>query len=522
MQAGALVTPNVRLERALAKGGMGAIWVAHHTGLATEVAVKFLSRALAENPQMRARFAREASAAARIRSPHVVQVFDHGVTAEGDPFIVMELLSGQELGARLEEAQRLAPAELIAILRQACKALSKAHQAGVVHRDIKPQNIYLCENDGDFFVKVLDFGIAKEERAQPESSTPFTQTGSLLGTPYYMSPEQIMKPKEVDLRADLWALAVLAYESLTGELPFDGETFGAISVKAVTGDFRPPTELCPELPKSVDAWFAKAFDPEVQRRFQSARELAESFANAFPAAQRSMRPSAPSLVEDTREFPVVTVPPAAPDSTAAKGLGFEPTVPPPGALPRADTLVAGGVAVVAPPRGVDKEIALELDVAPPAQAPTPTLTTGRVGPPQRVPAAASTAPGRAPLAMTSRASRAAVALVLVFGIGGGIGASRYISSAADAPAAPREPAREPTALSAEPSPIQQPAPLGAPATSTAVAASPAPGPSSSTAPPSTALATPQPPKLERSTARPKPPKPTSTAPVVKEVKDRGF
>ena len=214
---------------------MGSIWVADHLSLETEVAVKFVSTDLSQNEDAKERFSREASASAKIKSPHVVQVFDHGET-NGIPFIVMELLVGEDLSVKLEREGAMTIPDLLPILRQVGKGLAMAHEAGVVHRDIKPANIFLTKPDGELFVKLLDFGIAKSgTRAHPS----VTNAGDTLGTPYYMSPEQLFTPEDVDFRSDLWALAVVVYEALSGDLPYDGETIGVINVAIASGNYKP-------------------------------------------------------------------------------------------------------------------------------------------------------------------------------------------------------------------------------------------------------------------------------------------
>ncbi len=179
---------------------MGAVWEAEHLALHATVAVKFVLAELGESDEAHARFGREATAAARIKSPHVVSVLDHGLTAkDGIPFIVMELLEGEDLETRLDREPRL-PLELVAhIVQQAAKALTRAHDLGIVHRDIKPSNVFLTEVGGDTFVKLLDFGIARLSLADVGRAR-VTQTGAMLGTPVFMSPEQMTHAKDVGPR----------------------------------------------------------------------------------------------------------------------------------------------------------------------------------------------------------------------------------------------------------------------------------------------------------------------------------
>jgi serine/threonine protein kinase len=288
---GTYITPTVRLVRQLGQGGMGSVWVADHLALRTQVVVKFMAERLASDAVSVARFTREAAAAAQIKSPHVVQVFDHGVTPQGIPFIVMELLEGNDLGHHLKQRNGfLSPQELASILWQVAKALGKAHERGIVHRDIKPENIFLCDGgSGETFVKLLDFGIAKGGEVLSNA----TSTGAVMGTPYYMSPEQMVGAKNVDFRSDLWSLGVVAYQALTGTRPFDGDTYGALAIAIHSAPLVPPTKINPNLPPSLDAWFAKACARDPNERFGSAKELAESFAAAVSGKAPSAEGTGP-------------------------------------------------------------------------------------------------------------------------------------------------------------------------------------------------------------------------------------
>ena len=285
IEAGAQVTPNVRLVRRLGEGGMGEVWAAEHLALGTEVAVKFLNGDYASDEAARARFSQEAAAASRVKSSHVVKVYDYGIT-EGDvPFIVMEMLEGTDLARRLETEKKIAPDELLRIVQQLCKALERAHEKGVIHRDIKPENVFLGAEGGETFVKLLDFGVAKTETVLRKTTggRHSTLAGESLGTPYYMSPEQFRSAKLIDARSDLWAVGVLAYEALTGVLPFVAETVSALAI--VVNECKPiaPTAVEPSLPAALDAWFAKACAREPAERFQSARELSDALAVALGA-----------------------------------------------------------------------------------------------------------------------------------------------------------------------------------------------------------------------------------------------
>jgi serine/threonine-protein kinase len=266
---------------------MGRVWVADHRTLKVEVAVKFLAERVERVPEAVARFTVEAEAAARIKSPHVVQIFDHGFS-DGTPYIVMELLEGEDLSAKLEREGRLATSETISVVSQVCKALEKAHAMGIVHRDIKPANVFLVSGLGETFVKVLDFGLAKHSG---DGLKGMTGSDAIFGTPHYVSPEQADSAREVTPQSDLWSIAVVAYECLTGARPFEAASLIRLCVALNEGRFTPATTVCPELPPSVDAFFARAFERDPLRRFGSAAELAVTFAEALAGVPEKLAPS---------------------------------------------------------------------------------------------------------------------------------------------------------------------------------------------------------------------------------------
>ncbi len=285
LEAGALVGNKIRLIRALKRGGMGSVWVAEHQTLRMQVAVKFMAEQLAQDPEYVERFSREAMASAQIKSPHVVQVFDHGV-ADTTPYIVMELLEGEDLRTRIARAGPIPIGEAATIIVQLARAMAKAHAAGIVHRDIKPDNIFMVEHDGEPFIKVLDFGVAKH--VSQESEMAVTGTGAMVGTPHYMSPEQILSARRVDHRADLWSIGVVMYRALTGAVPFSGETLGAVCVAIERGVFIAPSQRRPELLSTLDAWFVRALARDPAARFQTAKEMAEAFVAAVEAGGYAM------------------------------------------------------------------------------------------------------------------------------------------------------------------------------------------------------------------------------------------
>lgn len=270
---GAIIGGKYKLERPLASGGMGSVWVALHTDLDVEVAIKFIHDNYAASPMLRARFEREARASAKISSTHVVHVLDYGL--EGDtPFFAMELLNGEDLGAKFKREGKLSPKAMARILVQIAKGLHRAHQVGFVHRDLKPSNIFLAQVDDGEMVKILDFGVAKH-LADPCGEA--TKTGEIMGSPHYMSPEQICEAKNIDARSDLWSLGVILFRALTGELPFPGDACGLVMAKILTSAIPVPSHIAPHLGPEFDSFFRRAFERDPAVRFQSAREMAEVF-----------------------------------------------------------------------------------------------------------------------------------------------------------------------------------------------------------------------------------------------------
>ena len=258
---------------------MGSVWRAQHLDLDAPVAVKLLDPSIAMNAEGITRFHREAQAAAALRSPHVVQIFDRGLDeATHQPYIVMELMEGESLAARVARLGLLSPEQTARIVTHIARALSRAHDAGIVHRDLKPDNVFLVLNEDEEVAKVLDFGIAKSDRHRLDTDS-HTRTGAVMGTPYYMSPEQISGSKGVDFRTDLWALGVIACECLTGRRPFDAETIGGLALKICAEAPPVPSRLGPVSP-AFDAWFARATARDPTARFSSARDAADELRRA--------------------------------------------------------------------------------------------------------------------------------------------------------------------------------------------------------------------------------------------------
>jgi serine/threonine-protein kinase len=315
IEVGTIIAGKYRVERQLSQGGMGSLWVARQLQLQRLVAIKLMEPSLAASAQGRSRFEREAQAAALIQSPNVVQIHDYGVERD-TPYIVMELLSGEDLGRRLKRERRLPLPALATYFGQITKALRKAHEAGMVHLDLKPANIFLARDDDDEIVKVLDFGIAK--MIIPGDATEATATGVVLGSVHYMSPEQARGRRGLDHRSDLWSLGVIAFRAITGELPFGGSQVGDVLVKVCADPIPRASSVLPGLAPEVDAFLLRALDRDPEARFQSARELTAALTQlAWPGDPRAPQLSIAGDVARAEApragpAPVVARPPAAP------------------------------------------------------------------------------------------------------------------------------------------------------------------------------------------------------------------
>jgi len=282
-----------RLDERLGAGGMGSIWRAHHLVLQAPVAVKLIDREAVPDEETLGRFMREAQSAATLRSPHVVQILDYGVD-DKLPFIVMELLDGENLAQRLRKLGKLGSAETARIVTHIGRAMARAHEANIVHRDLKPENVFLIRNEDEEIAKVLDFGVAKVSVGEIGEQGSRTRTGSILGTPYYMSPEQAQGNKTVDHRSDLWSLGVIAFECLTGKRPFYSDGLGDLVLQICIRDIPVPSDSS-SVPVGFDAWFARAVSRDPETRFQSARELTDALREVLGGDARELQWTSPEV-----------------------------------------------------------------------------------------------------------------------------------------------------------------------------------------------------------------------------------
>ncbi len=282
---GDIVAGKYQIERIIGKGGMGAVLAAHHQLLGQRVAVKFLLGEIAANSEAVARFNNEARNAFKIQSEHVCRVMDVG-TENGFPYMVMEYLEGGDLSQLLEQRGALPVEEAVDYVLQSLEAIAQAHALGIVHRDLKPANLFLAKRqDGGTVVKVLDFGIAKASNPFGEASGGhnLTSTKSMLGSPLYMSPEQLRSAKNVDARADVWALGVILYELLTGTVPFNGETLGELFIAILETQPVPVSQKRPDVPQALSEAIMRCLQRNIDYRFANVAELAVALASCAPA-----------------------------------------------------------------------------------------------------------------------------------------------------------------------------------------------------------------------------------------------
>jgi serine/threonine-protein kinase len=292
LRAGDVVAGKYRLEQVLGHGGMGEVWRARHEALGTSVAMKFLDAPPTDEPdrvaQALERFRFEAQISARLgaRTRHIVAVHDAGAH-EGVPYLAMELVEGTTLADEIDRTGPLAPRVVALVLDQVGDALGVAHELGVVHRDLKPTNLMIVHG-AEPVVKVADFGVAKALRSDVALDRPRETTqGLLVGSPAYMSPEQLRADGRLDARSDVWSLGVVAYEALTGALPFEGSTIPELMMAIGADRPEPPSKLRPGLPRALDAWFERALAKRPDDRFGSVAEMAAAFRRAL---ERSSRP----------------------------------------------------------------------------------------------------------------------------------------------------------------------------------------------------------------------------------------
>ncbi|NUP04441.1 MAG: serine/threonine protein kinase [Polyangiaceae bacterium] len=272
-RSGLVIGGRYLLEAFLGKGAMGEVWRARHTSLGTPYALKLVS--VTSDPETVSRLLLEARSAASIVSPNVVRIYDHGQDG-GIAYIAMELLLGETLAARLKRIRKLSPHATALVTRDIAQGILVAHRSGIIHRDLKPENVFITRSEHGEVSKVLDFGIAKSL-----SMPNMTSSNVVVGTPAYLSREQVMGTHAVDHQADLWALSILVYECLTGRLPYAAATMAELFVQIVGGSIRDQAARASDLPHGFGAWFLRATHPDPTQRFADARDLADTLARVL-------------------------------------------------------------------------------------------------------------------------------------------------------------------------------------------------------------------------------------------------
>jgi hypothetical protein len=297
LSPGTVVAGKLRVVRQLGVGGMGAVYEVEHEMTRHHRALKVLHPAIAQSPALVARFLREASAAGHIGNPHIAETFDAGRLGSGEPYILMEMLEGETLDLRLRRLGPIAPGELADLVCQACDGVQAAHDAGIVHRDLKPENLFLTPaRDGATFVKILDFGISKFD-ADRTGHLGVTAEGAIMGTPFYMPPEQVRGEASIDSRADVYALGVILYECASGVRPFDAQTLERLAILIHEGKATALGERVPSLPPELCAIVHRAMAVERDDRYPTARALAEALAPfRAVAAPRTLASEPPRVV----------------------------------------------------------------------------------------------------------------------------------------------------------------------------------------------------------------------------------
>ena len=294
--AGIVLSGKYKVGREIGRGGMATVFEALNIDIGKRVAIKALAGHLVNSPTVVERFLREARAVATVRSPHICDVYDAGRLDDGTPYLVLELLEGESLYDAMVRDRQMSRPVTLAIVLQLCRGLSKAHEAGIVHRDLKPENLFLTvDGDGELLLKILDFGLAKfyelDASEQPGKAARLTRDGAVFGTPVYMSPEQVRGQAAADARADLWAVACIAYECFTGTTVWSTEEgIAMIFAQIATASIPDPRNYRPDLPESFTAWFMRALDRDISRRFQTVQELADGLAAAFQYDRSGLDP----------------------------------------------------------------------------------------------------------------------------------------------------------------------------------------------------------------------------------------
>jgi serine/threonine-protein kinase len=329
IRPGQVLAGRYRIDRVLGSGGMGIVVAAEQVHLGQKVAIKFLRGELARRPEAVSRFVREAKAGARLRCQHVARVLDVATLDSGAPYLVMELLDGITMADWLDRHGPLSVDRAIDVIRQAGVAVAEAHALGIVHRDLKPANLFSCaRSGGEGIIKVLDFGISKLAAPRAAQSVE-TLAEAFLGSPHYMSPEQMRSARDVDARADVWALGVTLYELLTGELPFPGTALTEVAVRVATQAPEPLRGRRPKIPPELDAAVARCLEKDPSDRYASVEDLLKDLSRcpgaraSTPTEPAPLRARIPSqTLDETGSMPAMAGDPARGRRRVAPGVAL--------------------------------------------------------------------------------------------------------------------------------------------------------------------------------------------------------
>lgn len=376
---GRIVDERYRVLGVIGQGGMGTVFEAEHLNIGRKVALKILKPEHAQKKDAIARLKHEARVVSQIGHPNICEIFDIGQLDNGSPYLVMERLRGETLAQRLERAGAVPFQEMLDIMVQVLAGLEAAHKKNVIHRDMKPDNVFLSERVSGKVAKILDFGISKATVPE-EQPHHLTRTGMVMGTPYYMAPEQAMGERQLDGRVDIWGCGVLLYEALTAQRPFVARNYNALLVQILTVPLRPIRELKPELPVAFADVVSKALEKRREARYLTAREFSDAVMPFRPA--RLATP--PRRTRSTKEGSIASVPVfSADDSSSYGNTDDEPTqeieakarktflsdeIPPAQSESTGDdstpTVEENDATIVDPPRTFDHDLAIERGLAP--------------------------------------------------------------------------------------------------------------------------------------------------------------
>jgi serine/threonine-protein kinase len=382
-----------RIVRALGQGGMGAVYLAEHALLGRRAAVKVILPSLSSRPEMVTRFFNEARAATTIAAPGIVQIYDFGYHDDGSAFIVMELLEGEPLDKRLERLGRLPAVDALRIARQIATTLAAAHARGIVHRDLKPENVFLVRDNevaGGERVKLLDFGIAKLT-GDEHAATSKTQTGAIMGTPLYMSPEQCRGAGEVDHRSDIYALGCMLYHLLVGRPPFVGVGLGEILAMQLYETATPPSVVLPFLGGALDTLVMRCLAKAPGERYADMNAVAAEIERRLGTPSMLTPPGGVDIASLSHRWQVATVMSRTP-TTLGGAAGAAPATPPPKPPRWQQAAIIGVLALAATGAALFAMSASRApaDAAAPASEPATTPTTIDAGAPAPIDAPSPT------------------------------------------------------------------------------------------------------------------------------------